>query len=163
MHPVTAPFSLLAAMLVIGAEASPPQTPVQAEPVFHTVARPIPDSDPSNPEAIKLIPIEKELAERTNAERVRYGLPPLLVDRRLMESARAHCAWMTNNYTLQHTRQAVAENIAMGQQTSDEAIRSWMSSPGHRANILNPRHRRLGVAAYRSPHGTVFWCQQFMP
>ncbi len=163
MHPVITPFTIVAAWMVIGPEASHLAPASQPSPIVYTVARPVTQADPLNPEGVELIPVEKELAERTNAERVRYGLPPLVVDRGLMESARAHCAWMTHNYALQHTRLAVAENIAMGQQTSEEAVRSWMSSPGHRANILNPRHRRLGVAAYRTPQGTVFWCQQFMP
>lgn len=157
------PLAVVAAAVFVGAEGSPTTVPGGDKPVVHTVARPIPSTVQSSAEEVKLIAIERELADRTNAERVRYGLPPLLVDRRLMESARAHCAWMTHYYTLQHTRLPLAENIAMGQQTSDEAVRCWMSSPGHRANILNPRHRRLGVAAYRTPQGTIFWCQQFTP
>jgi uncharacterized protein YkwD len=36
-----------------------------------------------------------------------------------------------------------------------------MNSSGHRANILNPGHGRIGVAAYRTVAGTIFWCQQF--
>ncbi len=157
------PLALVAATVFVGAEASAATPPAKDKPVVHTVARPVPATGEPTAEEVKLIPIERELADRTNAERVRYGLPPLLVDRRLMESARAHCAWMTHHYTLQHTWLPLAENIAMGQQTSDEAVRCWMSSPGHRANILNPRHRRLGVAAYRTPQGTIFWCQQFTP
>lgn len=163
MPPLVAPFTLVAAWFVISAEAPPAVDPAQSTPLVYTAARPVAEADQAKPEQINLIPIEKELAERTNAERVRYGLPPLVVDGQLMESARAHCAWMTHNYALQHTRLPLAENIAMGQQTADEALRSWMSSPGHRANILNPRHRRLGVAAYCTSQGTVFWCQQFMP
>ncbi len=38
---------------------------------------------------------------------------------------------------------------------------AWMNSSGHRANILNPRNRRIGIAAYRTPGGTIYWCQQF--
>jgi uncharacterized protein YkwD len=56
----------------------------------------------------------------------------------------------------------VAENIAMGQPSVRGVINSWMTSPGHRANILNARYRRLGVAAYRTPDGTIYWCQQFL-
>jgi uncharacterized protein YkwD len=37
-----------------------------------------------------------------------------------------------------------------------------MNSSGHRANILNPGYRRIGVAAYATPEGTIFWCQQFL-
>jgi uncharacterized protein YkwD len=56
----------------------------------------------------------------------------------------------------------VAENIAMGQRSSTEAVQSWMSSPGHRANILDASYTRIGVSAYRTPDGTIFWCQQFL-
>lgn len=109
-----------------------------------------------------LIPIERNLVLYTNAERARYGLPPLEVDPNLLRSARDHAAWMTRNQVLQHTRLPVAENIAMGQQSSREAVQSWMSSPGHRANILSRSYRRIGVAAYRTQAGTIFWCQQFL-
>jgi uncharacterized protein YkwD len=110
---------------------------------------------------IELIAIEKNIVDKTNAHRARYGLPALEVDARLMKSARRHAQWMTRNRSLQHTRAAVAENIAMGQRNSTEAVRDWMNSPGHRANILNRGHRRIGVAAYRTARGTIFWCQQF--
>jgi uncharacterized protein YkwD len=111
----------------------------------------------------ELITVEQNILHYTNLQRQRYGLSPLAADAQLEQSARAHAAWMTNNRSLQHTRQAVAENIAMGQQSSQEAVSSWMASSGHRANILNPGHHRIGVAAYRTPEGTIFWCQQFMP
>lgn len=112
---------------------------------------------------VQLIAIEQHVVDYTNAERERYKLPPLEVDPALMKSARDHCAWMARNHALQHTRQPVAENIAMGQQHSREAVGDWMNSSGHRANILRQSHRRIGVAAYRSPGGRIFWCQQFRP
>jgi uncharacterized protein YkwD len=110
-----------------------------------------------------LIPVEKQIVEQTNAQRARYGLPPLAVDRGLLQSARAHAAWMTNNQSLQHTSKNVGENIAMGQRTTDEVVNDWMNSPGHRANILNGSYKRTGVAAYRTDDGTVYWCQEFLP
>lgn len=115
-----------------------------------------------SPDDEGLIPIERNIVTLTNAERARHGLPPLEVCPNLLNSARDHAAWMTRRQSLQHTRQAVAENIAMGQTNSREAMQSWMSSPGHRANILNRGYRRIGVAAYRTAAGTIFWCQQFL-
>ncbi|NUQ65849.1 MAG: CAP domain-containing protein [Pirellulales bacterium] len=114
------------------------------------------------PDKQGLIPIERNIVNLTNAERARYGLPALEVCPNLLRSARNHAAWMTRNQALQHTSQPVAENIAMGQQSSREALQSWMSSPGHRSNILNPGYRRIGAAAYRTAGGTIFWCQQFL-
>ncbi|MCC7083458.1 MAG: hypothetical protein IT427_00445 [Pirellulales bacterium] len=121
------------------------------------------ETKPGDPKLKGLHEIEKNVIEKTNVERARYGLPPLMIDRNLIQSARTHAAWMTNNHSLQHTSLPVAENIAMGQRSSDEAVSSWMGSSGHRANILNSGHRRIGVAAYRTPDGTIFWCQQFLP
>jgi uncharacterized protein YkwD len=114
-------------------------------------------------EELKLAQIEQNIVTYTNAERKRYGLPPLTIDADLIRSARAHCAWMTRQRCLRHTRQPVAENIAMGQRSSKEAVRDWMRSSGHRANILNRRYRRIGTSAYRTERGTIFWCQQFSP
>ena len=84
-------------------------------------------------------------------------------DANLMATARQHCTWMTTYRQLVHTNIGVAENIAMGQPNSQEVVRCWMNSSGHRANILNGGHRRIGVAALRTPEGTIYWCQQFAP
>jgi uncharacterized protein YkwD len=50
----------------------------------------------------------------------------------------------------------------MGQPHSSDAVRAWMNSSGHRANILNSGHSRIGVAAFRTASGIIFWCQQFL-
>jgi uncharacterized protein YkwD len=110
---------------------------------------------------LELLTIEANVVSYTNTERAKYKLPPLEVDKNLMESAREHCSWMTRNRIFSHTRRAVAENIAMGQSNSNEVVRAWMNSSGHRANILNPNNRRIGVGAYRTESGTIYWCQQF--
>ena len=110
---------------------------------------------------MKVAAIEANLVSYTNQERARYGLPPLEVDKELMATAREHAEWMTRNRAMIHTRRPVAENIAMGQPHSSDAVRAWMNSSGHRANILNSGHRRIGVAAFRTAEGTIYWCQQF--
>lgn len=115
------------------------------------------------PEHAELIPIEQNVIAQTNAQRQRFGLPALVVDMNLVQSARRHATWMTLSRRLQHTNLPVAENIAMGQSSSHEVVGDWMRSPGHRANILNTVNRRIGVAAYRTIDGTIFWCQQFAP
>lgn len=112
-------------------------------------------------DGVKLAAIEANLVSFTNQERARHGLPPLKVDVKLMESARQHAQWMTRNRAMVHTSRPVAENIAMGQPHSSNAVRAWMNSPGHRANILNMAHRVIGVAAFRTDNGTIYWCQQF--
>lgn len=44
----------------------------------------------------------------------------------------------------------VGENLALGDFASDQAlVDAWMESPGHRANILEPRFTEIGVAVGR--------------
>ena len=112
-------------------------------------------------DGVKLAEIEANVVAYTNQERARYGLPPLKVDKELMTTAREHAAWMTENQTMVHTSQPVAENIAMGQPSSGDVVQAWMNSSGHRANILNAGHGRIGVAAFRTVGGVIYWCQQF--
>ena len=80
-----------------------------------------------------------------------------------MTTARQHGNWMASYHQFSHSNIGVAENIAMGQSNTQEVLGTWMNSSGHRANILNGWNHRIGVSAYRSPSGTIFWCQQFMP
>jgi uncharacterized protein YkwD len=47
---------------------------------------------------------------------------------------------------------ALGENLAWGSYalaTPRLIVRSWMHSPGHRANILNPRFREIGIGVVR--------------
>jgi uncharacterized protein YkwD len=117
---------------------------------------------PDNPREVALYPVEQEILRHTNAQRKRYGLPPLVIDAKLTETARKHAFWMASAHSLQHAHGAWAENIAQGQTSASHAVTSWMNSSGHRANILNRRHRRIGVAGYKTPRGDIFWCQQFL-
>ena len=40
----------------------------------------------------------------------------------------------------------IAENVARGQPDTATVVADWMSSPGHRANILNPQVSQYGFA-----------------
>jgi uncharacterized protein YkwD len=175
-------FCLMAALLLDGASAAPtqPAREAQAPPQVaapsggpvQPASHPEPAGDrpasekpggakSADEEENDLLAIEANIISYTNRERARYGLPPMQVCPELMDSARRHCAWMARSRRLVHTSQPVAENIATGQSSSNEVVRDWMRSSGHRANILNAGHRRIGVAAYRTPSGTIYWCQQF--
>lgn len=142
---------MLAQVLLVAAAVA--FTDPEGEPQRIVAARPV---------TFELHPVEQAVIEQTNQQREARGLPPLEIEPELMQSARQHAGWMTRRRSLQHTSKPVAENIAMGQRTVGEVIRSWMNSPGHRANILNRAYRRIGVAAYSTPDGTVYWCQQFL-
>ncbi|MCC6751300.1 MAG: transporter, partial [Deltaproteobacteria bacterium] len=56
------------------------------------------------------------------------------------------------------------ENIALGQPTPAQVMKSWMTSPGHRANILGPfthlgtGYVPCGTGAFAKP----YWTQDFL-
>jgi uncharacterized protein YkwD len=58
----------------------------------------------------------------------------------------------------------VGENIASGQRTAAEAVQSWLDSPGHCANIMNPTFTEMGTAYAINPgseNRTAYWTQVF--
>jgi uncharacterized protein YkwD len=110
-----------------------------------------------------------------NRERAAHGVRPLRANRRLTRAAQAHSRSMAAGDYFEHDgpggstplarlRAAgyissarvgfeVGENIAWATSslaTPRAIVAAWMSSPGHRANILNPRYRETGVGV--SPH-----------
>ncbi|HUG93950.1 MAG TPA: CAP domain-containing protein [Planctomycetaceae bacterium] len=124
-----------------------------------------------------LFPDERAVLELTNARRVQAGLPPLTADPRLVRAARQHSANMARHNTISHTldgatfvdrlrlagyaHTAAGENCAQGQPTPAAAVESWMHSPGHRANILNPRYTDIGIGIQVGPGGDRFYTQLF--
>jgi uncharacterized protein YkwD len=58
----------------------------------------------------------------------------------------------------------VGENIASGQRTVEDAVASWLDSPGHCANIMNPAFTDMGAAYAIDPRNrnrTAYWTQVF--
>ena len=56
----------------------------------------------------------------------------------------------------------IAENAASGQSSPKRAVEAWMNSPGHRANILDPEIKEIGVGyAIDDVNATPYWVQNF--
>jgi uncharacterized protein YkwD len=55
----------------------------------------------------------------------------------------------------------VAENIAYGQKSAEEVMKTWMKSYGHRSNILNSNFTQIGCGMSFSQNGRVYWCVCF--
>jgi len=110
-----------------------------------------------------------EVARQVNAERARYGLGALTVSGELTRAAETRARELAVKFS--HTRpdgsawssvssDAKGENIAMGYATADKVMAAWMTSDGHRANILRESFGSIGVCAYRE--GNVwYWVQLF--
>jgi len=58
---------------------------------------------------------------------------------------------------------AVAENIAAGQRGADRVVKSWLDSPGHCANLMNPMYSDMGVAfaTNAASPAVIYWTQVF--
>jgi uncharacterized protein YkwD len=52
------------------------------------------------------------------------------------------------------------ENLAYGYSTIQATFDGWLSSDGHRANILNENFRIMSVKGYND-NGTIYWAQEF--
>jgi len=109
---------------------------------------------------------EQELFRMTNRDRAEAGVPELEWNEWLAQAARKHAAEMARRGQLSHhfpgepglrdriaatslRFNASAENIALGP-TPAGINDDWMLSPGHRANILEPRYNAIGVAVVRN-------------
>lgn len=134
---------------------------------------------------------EQQVVELVNAVRQKNDLPPLKRVDLLDQAARYHaadmaqdgyfnhdsydlidnelqkvCAWFTRIATFYAPPggpfyTSMAENIAAGQSDPTEVMNTWMSSSGHRANILDTSNWELGVGYYQGgPYGH-YWVQDF--
>lgn len=100
----------------------------------------------------------------TNIERVKNGLKPLTLNKKLSSSAVAKVDDMFALQYFEHDSptgktaadlvkdqgyayQSVGENLALGDFGTDQKlVEAWMNSPLHRKNILNPKFTDLGLA-----------------
>ena len=55
----------------------------------------------------------------------------------------------------------VGENIAAGLHTPADAVRGWLNSPTHRANLLRPEYREIGVGCAKGGTYGTYWTQDF--
>ena len=115
----------------------------------------------------------------TNLERANAGLPSLVWNAELARLAEAHCADMAERGFFAHitpegvtpldrARSAgieftgIAENIAAGQPDPAAVVESWMNSPMHRENIMDPHLTELGIAYVRGGRYGIYWAQEFI-
>ena len=106
------------------------------------------------------------MIERVNALRAQSGLGPVAPHPQLEKAALAHARDMSARGYFDHrspdgrgvgdrvrsagyTWCSVGENIALGQRDIPEAFDAWVTSPGHRANMLG-QFSQIGIA--RAPN-----------
>ena len=133
---------------------------------------------------------EQKVLELVNLERKKRNRAPLKWNNQLAYAARYHAKDMAVDNYFDHPSQdqrkngshkqicgpfermdkfikngvyARAENIAVGERSPEEVMRDWMSSKGHRRNILDKEAKYLGVG-YIEMEGSEwgnYWVQSF--
>lgn len=121
---------------------------------------------------------EKEVFDLINTQRKNNGLQPLKIDEQVQRVARIKAQDMVDNNYFSHTSptygspfemlksfkisyQAAGENIA-GNSSNSEAVKAWMNSSGHRANILNSQFNYTGIGVVTSPKYGKMYVQLFI-
>jgi uncharacterized protein YkwD len=115
-----------------------------------------------------------------NAQRRHQGLPYLVYNAQLDQMATIQAQNMAHFQKMAHvipeaslptmTDRAryvaypfgrLAENVALGFPDAETVVQGWMTSKGHRANILNSDVLETGIAIARSSTGGLYYCQVF--
>jgi uncharacterized protein YkwD len=125
--------------------------------------------------------LEERAVGEVNRIRAKRGLSALQVDERLTLVARAYSQRMAREGFFDHVspegrttadrvRRAgipyrrLAENLQFNDAPDPvaNALRSWLDSEGHRANLFDPRLTRTGVGVAISDDGVVYFTQLFL-
>jgi uncharacterized protein YkwD len=126
--------------------------------------------------------VRAAMLEEVNAARRKAGAPPLRTNPLLEKAAQKHAEDMLARGYFAHESpsgttvkerskeagydwRTIGENIAEGQLTVDEVMKTWLESPGHRRNILDPGFTEIGIglALGKGKDGErrVLWVQDF--
>ncbi|MFF3332941.1 CAP domain-containing protein [Streptomyces sp. NPDC002888] len=149
-----APSSSAKATASASARPTPPSTPKATATATGTAAR---------------------VVQLVNAERAKAGCSAVTVNATLTKAAQAHSADMAAHRNMSHTGSdgsspgdritragyiwsTYGENVAYGYATPEQVMAGWMSSPGHKANILNCAFKEIGVGLAQP---NDYWTQDF--
>ena len=114
-------------------------------------------------------PLVRQITCLVNRTRAARGLPRLRRSGKLALAARSYARWMTHRDVFSHygdgspaSRAAsagymrstadwtVGETLAFSRRSDGPwVVDAWLASPSHRAVLLNPRFREIGVGAAR--------------
>lgn len=107
----------------------------------------------------------QKVFELVNTERIKAGVEPLKFSARIKTTTDVRAKEISTYFS--HTRPngddfdssdpdiLDGENIAAGQDDAYYVMNSWMTSPGHKANILNPDYKSIGISMYCAKDGKL--------
>ena len=106
--------------------------------------------------------IVERVLKHVNQQRAMNGAAPLTMNARLSDAAQKHSEDMARRDFLDHRSpdgralqdrvasvgypwRAIAENLAAGMSSPESTVQSWMTSPGHRDNMLSRDYLEAGI------------------
>ena len=115
---------------------------------------------------------QRQAFTATNAQRAGQGLTALRPQDCLRKAAVRQARLMAQREQMFHQDvgavlqecglSTVGENVAYGYSSGKAVVNEgWMNSEGHRANILNPRFRLMGIGARKGHDGRWYVAQVF--
>ena len=139
------------------------------------VAAPSTLTAPTFANGVHLNTVEAQLLARINIVRVNRRLAPLQVAPGYTDVARRWSAVQARRGVLAHNPDArinlvaaggkdwrvLGENVGHGRD-ADSLFRAYWNSPLHRANILRPEYRFIGIGWVIAPDGTGYNTQNFV-
>ena len=152
---------------------------VAAPPAPGPTPAPAADDAPGAPSSSAEVAWRTEMIASINAQRANAGVSPLGLCGTLNDAAQAHSADQAAHSTMSHTGSngsgvseritasgytgwnGWGENVAVGYRSVASVMAGWMSSPGHRANILSATYDHVGLGLATSTGGTPYWTQDF--
>lgn len=123
-----------------------------------------------------------EVLRLVNIERANAGAAPLVLDEALCNATNMRAIEMDCTGVFGHKRpndhscfevydicnvewqNACGENIAAGQATPEDVMKSWLGSAGHKANILSPEYTKMGLGyseGLSNGQYRGYWAQEF--
>ncbi|MFF4603406.1 CAP domain-containing protein [Streptomyces sp. NPDC001339] len=113
--------------------------------------------------------------ELVNSERGKAGCAPLKLNTKLTKAAQDHSEDMAEHRDMSHTGSdgsapeeritragyqwsSYGENVAYGYSTPESVMEGWMTSPGHKRNILDCSFKEIGVGLAQPGD---YWTQDF--
>ena len=147
-------------------------TPPASTPAPASAPAPAPSAPPSS--------TAEDIVVRTNAERSKLRLPVLARNAALMQAAQLHANQMAAFNRMAHDlpgaayptmdsriaavgyrRSYAGENVAEGYPGAAAVVAGWMTSPGHRENIVSTQYTEMGAGVATAKNGRPFYVQVF--
>ena len=149
-----------------------PETPVASSP-------PVAKNTNKTSSTNRYAALEQAIHQKINQYRQSQNLPPLTIDARISEQARAHTmAMASGKASFSHDGfekrvdaiavsipyRSAGENLAYNEGYSDpvsQAVEGWLNSPGHYKNIVGD-FDTTGIGVVKTPGGRYYFSQIFI-